>query len=158
MEIKSIFDKLGLDSVEINEDAQILTVSVDTFFLLMEKLNSDKELDFNYLMCITSWDNGNSDEFTVAYNLHSYKHGHDIEVRVVLSGDAALPSVESLWRTADWHEREAFDLMGVKFENHPNLKRILLPEDCEGHPLQKKYEVPDYYRGVPVPKDKTYWE
>ncbi len=158
MELKSIFDKLGLDGVELNEDAQVLTVFIESFLPLMEKLKSDKELDFHYLMCITAWDNGSSKEFTVAYNLHSYKLNHEVEVRVVVDSDTAVPSVEPLWRTADWHEREAFDLMGIKFDGHPDLRRILLPEDWEGHPLQKNYEVADYYRGVPVPKDKTYWE
>ena len=66
--------------------------------------------------------------------------------------------VTDLWGSADWHEREAYDMMGVKFENHPNFKRILLADDWEGHPLRKDYDTPDYYRGMPVPKDKTYWE
>ena len=69
-----------------------------------------------------------------------------------------IPSVANLWRTANWHEREAYDLLGIKFTDHPELKRILLPEDWEGHPLKKDYETPDFYNGMPVPKDKSYWE
>jgi NADH-quinone oxidoreductase subunit C len=59
-----------------------------------------------------------------------------------------LPTVSSVWRTADWHEREVFDLMGVKFTDHPNLRRILCPEDWVGFPLRKDYEMPLEYHGV----------
>ena len=72
--------------------------------------------------------------------------------------DTDISSVESLWKTADWHEREAYDMMGIKFINHPDMKRILLPQDWEGHPLKKDYEVADYYHGMYIPKDKTSWE
>ena len=66
--------------------------------------------------------------------------------------------MESIWKTADWHEREAYDMMGIKFSNHPDMKRILLPEDWEGYPLKKDYKVADYYHGMHIPKDKTDWE
>ena len=72
--------------------------------------------------------------------------------------EVEIPSVSDIWKTANWHEREAFDLVGLKFTNHPDMKRILLPKDWEGHPLRKDYETPDFYNGMPVPKDKSYWE
>jgi len=59
-----------------------------------------------------------------------------------------VPSVTSLWRTADWHEREVYDLCGVAFTGHPNLRRILLSEDWQGHPLRKDYEFPLEYHGI----------
>ena len=81
-----------------------------------------------------------------------------MEVRVESEDGTSIPSVVRLWKTANWHEREAYDMMGIQFEDHPDLTRILLSEDWEGHPLRKNFEEPDYYHGMPVPKDKTYWE
>ena len=59
-----------------------------------------------------------------------------------------LPSVTSVWNTADWHEREVYDLCGVRFQDHPNLRRILCPEDWVGYPLRKDYEMPLEYHGI----------
>ena len=79
-------------------------------------------------------------------------------IKIEFDEATEIPSIALIWRTADWHEREAYDMMGVIFSNHPDMKRILLSHDWEGHPLRKDYKEPDYYRGVPVPKDKTAWE
>ena len=119
-------------------------------------LKDSENLKFDFLSCITSVDGG-EDGFYAAYNLTSLKFKHDIEVRV-FAEDMKINSVQNLWRTADWHEREAYDLMGIQFQGHSDLRRILLPSDWEGHPLQKKYKEPDYYHGMPVPKDKSEWE
>jgi NADH-quinone oxidoreductase subunit C len=92
----------------------------------------------------------------VVYQLFSFKSKHDFTLKVKLprwKGDVAgeLPevaSVASIWKVADWHEREAFDLMGVRFTGHPNLCRILCAEDWVGHPLRKDYQFPLEYHGV----------
>jgi NADH-quinone oxidoreductase subunit C len=92
----------------------------------------------------------------VVYHLYSYAHRHWLTLKVRLprwKNDAPgklpeLDSVADIWSIADWHEREAYDLVGIEFRNHPNLKRILCPEDWVGHPLRKDYEFPLEYHGV----------
>ena len=92
----------------------------------------------------------------VVYHLSSFAHKHRFTVKVSLprwKGDKAgtlpeLPTLVNVWKAADWHERECFDLCGVDFIGHPNLTRILLSEDWEGHPLRKDYEFPLEYHGI----------
>jgi NADH-quinone oxidoreductase subunit C len=80
--------------------------------------------------------------FELNYHLLSLSRRDRIRLRVRLSGeDAAIDSVVPVWPTANWHEREIFDLFGVRFEGHPNLKRLFMPEDWEGYPLRKDYPV-----------------
>tara|TARA_B100001750_G_C15169933_1_gene428698 strand:+ start:63 stop:542 length:480 start_codon:yes stop_codon:yes gene_type:complete len=159
MNLKQIFDSISsVDGVELNKESGFILVPSTSLLAVAEKLINSTDLAFDFLMCITALDNGNSESFTVAYNLHSNKHNHSVEVRVsVFEGDD-VPSLSSIWKTADWHEREAYDMMGINFSGHPELKRILLPQDWEGFPLRKDYKEADYYHGVPIPKDKSYWE
>ncbi|TWT49966.1 NADH-quinone oxidoreductase subunit C/D [Thalassoglobus neptunius] len=92
----------------------------------------------------------------VVYHLLSIEHNHKITLKVKLprwKDDQAgqlpsVPSVSGVWAIADWHEREAYDLVGIFFEGHPNLVRILCPDDWEGHPLRKDYEFPLEYHGI----------
>ncbi|MCU0246077.1 MAG: NADH-quinone oxidoreductase subunit C [Bryobacter sp.] len=83
--------------------------------------------------------------FEVVYHLHATARHERLRLKVKLAGEAAeIDSVFSVWRSADWYEREVFDLFGVQFRNHPNLKRILLPEGWQGHPLRKDFPVHGY--------------
>lgn len=92
----------------------------------------------------------------VVYHLFSFIHKHEIVLKVILPrwkndtpGEIpVLDSVASVWKIADWHEREIYDLVGIHFEGHPNLRRILCPEDWVGHPLRKDYEFPLEYHGI----------
>tara|TARA_B100001250_G_C19644472_1_gene719755 strand:- start:324 stop:800 length:477 start_codon:yes stop_codon:yes gene_type:complete len=143
-------------SIEFDEDLQIFTIgNIDNWLNVAKELKGKEE--FDYLMCITSFDFENN-QLGLAYNIHSVKNKISIEFKLLFDDQLEVPSVESVWKTADWHEREAFDMMGIKFSGHPNMKRILLPYDWEGHPLKKNYKVQDYYHGIYIPKDKTSWE
>ena len=142
----------------IIEEREVILVSPANWTEISTLLKNEPELDFDYLMCISSYDKGDNKSYGAAYNFYSINKQHYLEVRVETEDGTAIPSVTSLWQTADWHEREAFDMMGIIFEGHPNLKRILLSEDWEGYPLRKDYKEPDYYHGMPVPKDKSYWD
>ena len=83
--------------------------------------------------------------FEVVYNLISTVHRHRIRLKVRLTEeDPAIDTVSSVWNTANWHERETYDLMGIRFNGHPDLRRILLPEDWEGYPLRKEYPLKGY--------------
>ena len=107
---------------------------------------------FDMLSCITVIDNGPQvGSLDVVYNLYSIPFNHHIALKTTLPRDQAeLDSVQEIWKTANWHEREAFDMFGVAFKGHPDLRRILLPADWEGHPLRKDYQQQEYYRGVKV--------
>ena len=142
--------------IEVSPDQEWIRIDNADWPEASRFLKDSENLKFDFLSCITSVDGG-EDGFYAAYNLTSLKFKHDIEVRV-FAEDMKINSVQNLWRTADWHEREAYDLMGIQFQGHSDLRRILLPSDWEGHPLQKKYKEPDYYHGMPVPKDKSEWE
>jgi NADH-quinone oxidoreductase subunit C len=107
-------------------------------------------LRLDSLMCLSALDRGSN--LSVVYNLHSMTHRHVAALRVdVPRAAAVVPSVERAWKTANWHEREAHDLMGIAFSGHSDLRPLILPEGWEGYPLRKDYEVQEYYRGMKVP-------
>ena len=141
-------------NIEINFEQRWIKVKNKEWLEIAQFIKEDSDLRFDFLSCLSSID-GQDDGFYVAYNLLSMTHKHSFEIRVFADTDMKIDSVSSLWKTANWHEREAYDLMGIIFEGHPDMRRMFLPSDWEGHPLQKKYEEPDYYHGMPVPKDKS---
>lgn len=114
-------------------------------------LRDDAEMRFDTLMCLSGIHYAKEEELGVAYHLWSTELNQKIALKVrVPEADPHVPSVESIWKTANWHEREAYDMTGVLFDGHPNLTRILLPEDWEGHPLRKDYEQQEFYQGIPT--------
>ena len=132
-----------------------LTVPVEKLVELCQFLRDDDRLFFDLLACITSIDNGPEiNTMEVMYNLTSIPHKHNLMLKVVVPRNAggqslpSVPSVSHIWRTADWHEREAYDLMGINFTGHPDLRRILLPTDWNGHPLRRDYQEDEQYHGI----------
>jgi NADH-quinone oxidoreductase subunit C len=110
-------------------------------------LKTTPGLEFNFLSDICGADRGPEEEprFEVNYHLFSTTKHHRLRLKVLLSeDDAHVPSVTFVWRTANWHERETYDLFGVVFDNHPDLRRILLPEDWQGHALRKDFPLRGY--------------
>ena len=130
-------------------------------------LRDDPRLRFDLLNCISGVDYlepdpkkapkaGFEPHLEVVYHFSSFTHKHRFTLKLVLprwqdnrpGALPAVPSVADLWRTADWHEREVYDLSGIWFTGHPDLSRILLAEDWVGHPLRKDYEFPLEYHGI----------
>ena len=114
-------------------------------------LRDEDGMNFDFLSCLSGVDVGKGN-LGIVYNLASIKNKSKITLKVeVPVAEAHVASVESVWRTADWHEREAYDLVGIIFDGHPDPRRILLPNDWEGFPLRKDYKVPEFYHGMKVP-------
>ncbi|MCH2115094.1 MAG: NADH-quinone oxidoreductase subunit C [Pirellulales bacterium] len=142
-------------------------VAADGIVEVSQYLRDEPSLAFDYLNSVTAVDYLHTDEkkaakatwqphLEVVYHLFSMKHKHSLVLKVILprwqdDEPGKLPelaSVAGVWSTADWHEREVYDLLGVCFKDHPNLRRILCPEDWVGHPLRKDYEMPLEYHGI----------
>ena len=144
-----------------------IEVSPDGLVEVCEFLKNDPDLEFNVLNCISGVDYFHADEkkakkaswephLEVVYHLSSVYRKHTLVLKVILprwkDGEEGnlpdVPSVAGVWRTADWHEREVYDLSGVNFVGHPDLRRILCPEDWVGYPLRRDYEMPLEYHGI----------
>ena len=145
--------------IEINHEAEqpYLVIQPDSVLAVCNYLYSTDGLLFDYLSCITGVDLfPKINELEIIYHMNSIilKHNFVLKTRVdrnIEDGVMPLvPSVTSIWKTADWHERETYDFFGVIFEGHPNMKRILLPSNWEGHPLRKDYSEQEYFHGIKV--------
>ena len=139
---------------EVIQNTTPATLKVDPSRILelCAFLQTDKSLYFDSLSCLTALDNGpESGTMEVVYTLYSIPYDYKLNIRCEIDRNLPqIPSVANVWRTADWHEREAFDLFGINFLNHPDLRRILLPTDWEGFPLLKDYSQQEKYHGITV--------
>ena len=126
------------DSVVDSDDTSIIIRS-NNIFQVAQFLKTTPEFDFSYLTSVTSVDY--IDFIEVVYRLTSIKHNHGLvlKTRCYDRDNPTVPSVVSLWRGADLQEREVYDLMGISFSDHPNLRRLLLWEGFQGHPLRRDY-------------------
>ena len=132
-----------IDSHRFRGD-QTVTVQKNVLVDLFKFIRDDSALDFNFLMDLTAVDylNRKNNRFEVVYHFYSLKHNDRLRVKVPVSEeDCTIDSVSSLWKTANWYEREVWDLYGIKFNDHPDMRRILLYEEFKGHPLRKDYPI-----------------
>jgi NADH-quinone oxidoreductase subunit C len=114
-------------------------------------VRDEPALRFDFLQNVTAVDWPKQDRLQSVYHLFSYKHRHEIGVKVdVPRADPRVPSVAALWKCADWLEREQWDLLGIVYEGHPDLRRLLMPDDWVGHPMRKDYKEASEYRGMPT--------
>ena len=138
-------DKIGdLDDSGIDP---FFTVEPDAILDVSRFLKDESSLAFNQMMCLSGVDIVDNQQ--VVYHLFSFEHRHRITLKVdVPTDNPKTQSVESVWKTANWHERECYDLFGIVFEGHPDPRRILLPDDWVGYPLRKDYVYPSEYDGI----------
>jgi NADH-quinone oxidoreductase subunit C len=122
-------------------------------------LRDEPELAFDTLHCLSAVDYLKEDRIEIVYHLSSLKHRHWIVLKVHLPRvEPKVSTVEKVWPAANWHEREAWDLYGVRFEGHSDHRRILLPEDWAGHPLRKDWVWPEEWHGIQVKPGKQFAE
>ena len=139
-ELKSKIEQLAPQALIEEKQYLTITVAKEEFFGLAKKIKEDKQLSFDFLFNITGVDYGT--ELGASYFLTSTEFKHTIILKTSTADrvNTQLDSVCSLWKAADFHEREIYDLMGIKFKNHPDMRRIFLEETWEGHPLRKDYK------------------
>lgn len=138
-------------------------ISVEAVPEICGFLKNDKDMDFESLMCLSGVDYKNpktqDERLEVVYHLYSMSQKHKIVLKVELSRDKpTVPTVENVWSIANWHEREAYDMYGIQFEGHSDLRRILCPDDWVDYPLRKDYVEPETYRGMPAAASKQFAE
>lgn len=152
--------KFGTDVVVDEQMTGIqcaLFINPDQIADVCLELRDNEQTYFDFLSCLTGVDYGVDDKkFGVVYHLASIPYKTQLTLKVIKHHDRSaetLPSfisVSDIWKTAEWHEREAYDLLGIYFEGNPDLRRILLPDDWEGYPLRKDYVAAEEYKGIKI--------
>jgi NADH-quinone oxidoreductase subunit C len=147
--VKKLQEKFPASILEVKTFREEVNVTVQKkdIFEICKFLHSDPDLQYRMLTDLCGVDFfSEKPRFEVVYLLYSFKNNHRLRLKTKVGEGESILSVESIWKAADWLEREAFDLYGISFENHPDLRRILLWDGYEGHPLRKDFPVegPDF--------------
>lgn len=156
MEVEQIRDILQAELSKpletlLDANPKGLSVEKEDLLKVCSFLHTDSRFYFDMLSSITGLDNGEGEGLEVIYHLYSIPNELSLSLSVAVGKEQpVISSVVEVWQTANWHERETYDLLGVVFEGHPDLRRILLPNDWEGHPLRKDYQLQEYYHGIKV--------
>jgi len=131
---------------EALEDEKSLLLPTEQFDTIVRALRLDDQARFDSLHCIAGVDRKQYIE--VVYILFAFSRNERLKLKVRANNELQeIPSITELYPSADWHEREIYDMFGVYFRNHPDMRRILMPDDWEGHPLRKDYVQPEFYNG-----------
>tara|TARA_E500000178_G_scaffold355260_1_gene427239 strand:+ start:2209 stop:3072 length:864 start_codon:yes stop_codon:yes gene_type:complete len=142
------------DSLSDDLNEQFIGLKREKWIEIAEYIKSNSDIYIDSLQCITGIDLGDN-ILQSRYNFHSMRHGTLIEIRISVTRDSPnIPSIEKIWRIGDWFERETYDMYGIIFDGHRDLRRMLLPEDWEGYPLRKDYKEQETYHGIVVGKIK----
>ena len=160
-EIKSILIQKFGQSVIVGEETTglqpALLIDPERIADVCLELRDNAKTYFDFLSCLSGVDYGvEAGRFGVVYHLASIPYQTQLTLKVSKENNRDLdnlpsfPTVSSVYHSADWHEREAFDMEGIFFEGHPDLRRILMPDDWEGYPLRKDYKNAEYYKGIKI--------
>lgn len=160
-EIKQLIaDKISTDAIMSEDTGGLqpsLLIRTERIREVCLLLRDHPDTYFDYLSCLSGIDYGlELNQLGVVYHLASLPYNTQLTLKVIVDVDRqseklpSVPTVSDIWRTADWHEREAFDLMGIYFDGHPDLRRILCSDDWEGHPLRKDYKTAGSYKGIKI--------
>jgi NADH-quinone oxidoreductase subunit C len=145
--------------VELNETVSEkqpqIVIAKENLLEVCKLLYQNPKCYFDFLNCVSAVDNGiEANTLDLIYHLTSIPFGFSVIIKTQTSRNleaiSAVDSVSSIWKSADWHEREIFDFFGITFNNHPDLRRILLPADWQGHPLRKDYVEQELYHNIKV--------
>jgi NADH-quinone oxidoreductase subunit C len=156
MDVREIFQRLeaklgsvGLALAQPAAGDPSITVPAARLRDACRFLKSDPDLAFDYLRCVSGVDL--KDRMESVYHLFSTQRSHGVVLKVVLDrGNPEVDSVEPVWKSANWFERESFDLLGIRYLGHSNLVRVMMPGDWVGHPLRKDYVEQEHYHGIPT--------
>lgn len=149
--LKGKFSEAILDFKDVPPTSDpYVEVTPEKIYPVLEYLKEDTDLYFDNLICISGVDY--ADRLEVVYHLFSYKHLHKLTLKTSLRDKehAELRSACDIWKASNWLEREVYDMFGIRFSGHPDLTRILLPEDWEGYPLRKDYKTQEYWHDIKV--------
>jgi NADH-quinone oxidoreductase subunit C len=153
-------EKFGADIIIGEETSGLqpaLLIDAERIAEVCLELRNNSKTYFDFLSCLTGFDYGVEDgRFGVVYHLASIPYNSQLTLKISKTNDRnkgnlpSFPSITSVYRAADWHEREAYDMLGIYFEGHPDLRRLLIPDDWEGFPLRKDYTNAEYYKGIKI--------
>jgi NADH-quinone oxidoreductase subunit C len=161
MDLKSLIpqklkEKFPSVNFEVSDYIDELTIKFDKKLVVevCKFLKTDSELEFNWCSDVTAIDWATrKNRFTVVYNIFSMKHNFRLRLKAdVDESDGTIDSVSTVWKAANWQERETYDMYGIKFNNHPDLRRMYMPEEFEYHPLRKDFPLMGIPGSLPLPK------